>query len=235
MKRVKFAVFILVLTFIVSLWAQGKQPLAQKVISLNFENTAVGKIPAEWKIEATNKKGPLATWQVVKDSTAPSGKKALALTGFNQTFGGTFNLCWNNQINFLNGSISVQFKANSGEEDEGGGVIWRAQDKNNYYVARFNPLEDNFRIYYVKDGARRMLASARLKLAAHKWHSMKIVQNGNKISGFLNGKKYLEVENSTFSEAGGIGLWTKADAATSFDDFSVHGVGFPLKKGGLRQ
>ncbi len=221
MKRSTLAVLAGILFLSTALWAQGKQPLAQKVVKQNFENIAVGKLPVNWKVEATNKRGPLATWQVVEDKTAPLGKKVLGLTGFNQTFGGTFNLCWDNQIKFLNGSISVQFKANSGEEDEGGGVIWRAQDKDNYYIARFNPLEDNFRIYFVKDGARRMLASARLKLAAHQWHSMKIVQNGNQISGFLNGKKYLEVENKTFSKAGGVGLWTKADAATSFDDFSV--------------
>ncbi len=221
MKKIKLLFVVLILSFSVSLWAQEKQPLQKKAMNLTFENIAVGKIPANWKVEATNKRTPLATWQVIEDSTAPSGEKVLALTGFNQTFGGTFNLCWNDRVQFLNGSIAVYFKANSGLEDEGGGVIWRARDKDNYYIARYNPLEDNFRIYYVKDGARRMLASARLKLAAHQWHSMKIVQNENIISGVLNGKKYLEVENKTFSKAGGIGLWTKADAATSFDDFSV--------------
>ena len=221
MKRSTLALLTGILFLNTALWAQEKQTAPKKGVHLNFENIAVGKLPVNWKVEATNKRGPLATWQVIADSTAPSGKKILALTGFNQTFGGTFNLCWSDKVQFLNGIIAVQFKANSGLEDEGGGVIWRAQDKDNYYIARFNPLEDNFRIYYVKDGARRMLASARLKLAAHQWHSMKIVQNGNKISGFLNGKKYLEVENKTFSKAGGVGLWTKADAATSFDDFSV--------------
>jgi len=211
-----------VITFLSSsVFAQNKQSAASKMINFTFDEVAVGKIPANWKVQATNQRGPLATWQVVEDSIAPSGKNVLALLRPNHTFGGTFNLCWTDRIQFLNGTITVHFKANSGEEDEGGGVIWRAKDKDNYYISRYNPLEDNFRIYYVKDGARRMLASARLKLPVHVWHTMKIVQNANKISGYLNGKKLLEVEDNTFPESGGVGLWTKADAATSFDGFSV--------------
>ena len=224
MKKIKRLLIILFFSLSISLWAQEKQPLQQKVMSLTFEDIAVGQIPANWKIEATNKRGPLATWQVIEDRSAPSGKKVLALTGFNRTFGSTFNLCWTEHVHFLDGTIAVWFKANSGEEDEGGGIIWRAQDKANYYIARYNPLEDNFRIYYVKDGVRRKLASARIKLPAHQWHSMKIVQNGIKMSGFLNGKKYLEVEDETFPSAGGIGLWTKADAATAFDNFSLYNL-----------
>jgi len=221
MKILKITVLICVVFSITTLWAQGNKTSVNKSLNFSFENIAVGLIPANWKVEATNQRGPLATWQSVEDSTAPSGKKVLALTSPNHKFGGTFNLCWINHIQFLNGVITVQFKANSGIEDEGGGVMWRARNKDNYYIARYNPLENNFRIYYIKDGARRMLASSRVKLAAHVWHTMKIIQHGSKMSGFLNGKKYLEVEDKTFSKPGGVGLWTKADAVTSFDDFSV--------------
>ena len=177
--------------------------------------------PKGWKNEATNQKGPLATWQVIDDTTAPSGNKVLAMTSPNHDFGGTFNICWTKGIKFLNGEIKVMFKANTGIEDEGGGVIWRAQDKGNYYISRYNPLENNFRVYYIKDEARKILASARVKLPAKKWYELKIVQNGKHITGYLNGKKLLEVDDDTFPESGGVGLWTKADAVTSFDDFEV--------------
>jgi len=221
MKHFKFIIPTGILIFGIVFCAQGKKPLLKKIVNLNFENIPVGKIPDKWEVKATNKKGPLATWQIEKDKTAPSGKKILSLTNFKQIFGGTFNLCWTNQIQFLNGIITVQFRANKGLEDQGGGLLWRAKDKNNYYIARFNPLEDNFRIYYVKDGIRHNLASAQIKLSAHKWHSMKIIQKGKKIIAFLNGKKHLEIEDNTFPNAGGVGLWTKADAATSFDNFSI--------------
>jgi len=101
----------------------------------------------------------------------------------------------------------------------GGGIIWRAKDKENYYIARFNPLENNFRLYYVRDGARKTLASTRIALTAGKWHSMKIVQHGDSFEAYLDGKKLLEGSDNLFSDAGGVGLWTKADAVTSFDNF----------------
>ncbi len=190
-------------------------------IEWTFENVPVGQIPQGWKIEGTNQRGPLATWKVVEEQDAPSGSHVLALTSPNHHSSGTFNLCWTDKVQFRDGEIEVQFKANSGKVDQGGGVIWRAKDKNNYYIARYNPLEDNFRIYYVKNGVRKMLASTQIKLPAHQWHEMKIEHKGNKIRGYLNGKKLLEVRDNTFPEAGGVGLWTKADAATSFDDFEV--------------
>jgi len=108
----------------------------------------------------------------------------------------------------------VHFKAISGVEDQGGGPIWRIQDKDNYYIARANPLESNFRIYYVKDGARRILDSERVRVPSKQWHIIKIVHKGKKIKGYLNGEKLFEYEDDTFPESGGVGLWTKADAVT---------------------
>ena len=187
----------------------------------NFDDVAIGKLPARWRVEATNQRGPLATWQVVNDKTAPSGTRVLALTSPNHRFGGTFNICWTDALSFRDGVISVRFKAVKGREDQGGGVIWRVQDKANYYIARFNPLEDNFRIYYVRDGARKTLADAQISLPAGKWHTLKIVQQGHRFKGYLNGKKLLDGTDSLFTQPGGVGLWTKADAVTSFDDFVI--------------
>lgn len=194
--------------------------------SLNFDDVSVGRLPAGWRVGATNRKGPLATWQVVEDKTAPSGDYVLAMTRPNHTFGGTFNICWTDSVTFLDGEIEVRFKAVEGEEDQGGGVIWRAQDEENYYISRFNPLENNFRIYYVRDGARKILADARIELPAGKWHTLKIVQHGNRYEGYLDGTQFLDGTDDLFKKPGGVGVWTKADAVTSFDDFTVR----PLKK-----
>ncbi len=196
-------------------------PSNTKVISWDFENVSVGKLPAGWKIEATHQKGQLANWEVIEDKTAPSGTHVLSLTKVNHKSPRTFNLCWTDKVKFLDGEIEVKFKANAGNIDQGGGIIWRAQDKNNYYVARFNPLEDNFRIYYVHNGKRVMMKSVSISLAKGKWCTMKIVQHGNKFEGYLNGRKLIEGKNDLFKASGGVGLWTKADAATSFDDFKV--------------
>jgi len=131
-----------------------------------------------------------------------------------------FNLCFTKALDFLNGSISVKFRANTGHIDQGGGLMWRVQDKDNYYVARFNPLEDNFRFYIVHDGMRSELASADIKLTSG-WHSMKIVQKDAHLEGYIDGKKLLNLEDTQLQNSGGVGVWTKADALTSFDGLSI--------------
>jgi hypothetical protein len=188
----------------------------------DFERDAAGSLPAGWKVETTNPKGPDATWNVMADSDAPSGQKTLALTSPNHDFGGAFNLCWRDDVRFKDGILEVTVRANTGDVDQGGGPIWRVQDKNNYYIARYNPLENNFRLYQVKDGARKQLATApRLEIEAGEWFTIRIVHNGSRIEGWLNGEKLLEVTDATHTQAGGVGLWTKADAVTSFDDLMV--------------
>jgi hypothetical protein len=228
-KTVMALAAVLILTVILGCKSAQAQPatgqesgtVKRALAPLGLDDLPVGKPPAGWKVEATRPKGPLASWEIIEDVTAPSGEHVLSMTRPNHVSRGTFNLCWTNTLSFLDGEIQVRFKAVKGEVDQGGGVIWRVQDKNNYYIARFNPLEDNFRIYCVRDGARKKLASVRVKLPAGKWHTLKIVQRGNRFEGYLNGRKLLNGKNNLFKKSGGVGLWTKADAVTSFDDFSV--------------
>ncbi len=189
--------------------------------SWNFEGTTDGDLPDGWVVEATNQKGDPAQWKVIQDATAPSGEMVLALVSPPKKVGSNFNICWTESVIFQDGELEVDFKALKGRIDQGGGLMWRVKDKDNYYIARFNPLEDNFRIYYVHDGSRRKIGDAHIALPAGKWHTMKIIQKGNKFEGYINGKKLVEGTNDLFSEAGGIGLWTKADAVTSFDDLEV--------------
>ena len=220
-----FVVGSLVITFIFGL----AQPLLAKdskikengLLLWDFEDVPVGSLPEGWKVEATRQNGPLATWEVVEDKSAPSGEKVLALTKINHHSGSTFNLCWTDKVVFKDGTITVLFRPVSGRIDQGGGIMWRIQDRNNYYIARFNPLEDNFRIYYVSNGHRMMMNSARVSLSTNKWHSMKIVQHGDAYECYLNGKRFLHGTDNHFEKSGGVGLWTKADAVTSFDDFKV--------------
>ena len=133
---------------------------------------------------------------------------------------GGFNLCYTKDVHFRDGDITVAFRANAGRIDQGGGVMWRVQDNDNYYVARFNPLEDNFRFYIVHDGIRSELASADVKLSSG-WHTMKIEQKGDTFEGYIDGKQYLEHKDAHLKKAGGVGVWTKADAQTSFDDLKI--------------
>ena len=116
--------------------------------------------------------------------------------------------------------LSVKFKGVKGKEDQGGGPVWRYQDANNYYIARANPLENNFRVYKVVDGNRLQMDSARLKVTTNEWHTIKIIARNDHIQCYYNGRPYLEVTDDAFQK-GKIGLWTKADAVTYFDDLKV--------------
>jgi hypothetical protein len=101
--------------------------------------------------------------------------------------------------------------------------MWRYKDSGNYYVVRMNPLEDNFRLYKVVDGKRIQLATTPddVIAAEGKWHSIRVVHKGDRIQCYFNGKMLLEAKDDALKEAGKIGLWTKADAQTHFDDLVI--------------
>jgi hypothetical protein len=184
-----------------------------------FEDATSGKLPPGWTAAKTGE-GPGSVWKVIEDSTAPKGSKVLAQTS-SEGPKPLFNLCVADETRYLDVDLSVSFKAVNGETDQGGGLVWRYKDANNYYIARMNPLEDNFRLYKVVDGKRSQLGSAEVEAPAGKWHTIRIVQEGNHIQCYLNAKLHLDAKDDTFKDAGRIGLWTKADAVTSFDEVSV--------------
>ena len=139
---------------------------------------------------------------------------------------GLFNVCLASGIEFTDGELSVQIKAVAGKTDQGGGLVWRAKDANNYYICRFNPLEDNFRVYKVVDGKRTQLATKEnITLPAGKWFTVSIRHVGKKIECRLNGEKHLEATDDTFPKAGAIGLWSKADAVSAFDKLVMTPIG----------
>jgi hypothetical protein len=195
---------------------------AGAVRSWDFDGLAEGSLPQGWKVEATGQDSPTAKWQAAVDKTSPLGPGVLELAATNHTERGVFNLCWTDQVSFQEGEIAVFVKARSGKIDQGGGPIWRVQDRNNYYISRYNPLEDNVSIYYVKNGQRTMLAySGKLDLAEG-WHLLKINHTGTRIQASIDGQMRLMANAGDFvPDKGGVGLWTKADAATAFDSFTV--------------
>jgi hypothetical protein len=186
-----------------------------------FDGDAPGELPAAWKAEQTNARGEGAVWAVEQDPSAPSGGGVLALVDPNGASGSTFNIAWTDQAPFQDGRIEVKVRAGEGREDKGGGPIWRVQDKDNYYIARWNPLENNARLYFVQNGSRKELASADVRASRDEWHTLAIEHQGERITGSFDGRPLWEVDDDTFPDAGGIGVWTKADAASRFDDLTI--------------
>ncbi len=156
----------------------------------------------------------VGTWEVAQDGQ----NNVLAQKAKNDD--DTFNVVLVDDTHFKNLDLSVRMKAVAGKLDQGGGLVWRARDKNNYYIARYNPLEDNFRVYKVQAGKRTQFQSAKIA-GDTKWHTLRVTMTGAQITCYLDGTKYLEVEDSTFAEPGKIGLWSKADAQSYFDDLTA--------------
>jgi len=191
---------------------------AAELVKFDLKDVKPGELPKGWKAAKTGE-GPGSVWKVVEDRSAPGGK-ALAQTSAEGPKA-LFNLCVAEETKFADVDISVSLKANAGKIDQGGGPIWRSRDADNYYLARWNPLEDNFRIYKVEKGKRTQLGTADVKLPGDKWHVLRVVAKGNGIRCYLDDKLHLDVKDDTFPKAGKIGLWTKADAQTAFAELKV--------------
>ena len=184
--------------------------------AVNFDNLPVGTAPAGWTASKTGTGEP--KWTVEKDDTAPSKPNVLKQSGQ-----ATYPVCIKDDTSLKDGFVEVKFKPISGREDQAGGLIWRAKDSNNYYVARANALEDNVTIYHTVNGHRTEKKRASMKVASNQWHTLRVEFQANRFVVTLNGQKALDWEDETFKDAGKVGVWTKADSVTLFDDFTYGG------------
>lgn len=182
----------------------------------NFDKAEAGKPPSGWT--ATQTGSGRAQWTVVGDSSAPSQPNVLKQSGQ-----ATFPICIKDDTSLKDGFVEVKFKALSGKEDQAGGLVWRAKDPNNYYVARANALENNVTIYHTINGRRTEAKRTRMTVATNQWHTLRVEFVANHFVVQLNGKEALAWDDETFKEAGKVGVWTKADSVTLFDDF-VYGA-----------
>ena len=181
--------------------------------TINFDTSEIGKPPNGWT--ATQTGTGRAQWAVVQDDTAPSKPNVLKQSGQ-----ATFPVCLKDDTSLKDGFVEVKFKPISGKEDQAGGVVWRAKDANNYYIARANALENNVTIYHTINGRRTEKKRARLTVASNQWHTLRVDFQGGHFTVTFNGQKAFEWDDETFKDAGKVGVWTKADSVTEFDDFT---------------
>ncbi len=181
--------------------------------TIGFDTDAVGTLPAAWRQGVTGKGSP--KWAVLRDESAPSKPNVLQQSG-----SGAFPWCVLKEASLENGFIEVRFKPISGGEDQAGGVVWRWKDGDNYYVARANALEDNVSLYHTTSGRRITIKYVDAPVAKNTWHTLRVEFAGRRIRVALDGKTYIDLEDSHIAGAGAVGLWTKADSVTAFDDFS---------------
>jgi len=188
--------------------------LAQAV---NFDSDPAGAAPAGWSCGVTGRGAP--RWEVAADPSAPSKPNVLMQSG-----SGTFPWCVKGGTALTDGYVEVKFKPISGQEDQAGGVVWRWKDGDNYYVARANALENNVSLYYTEHGSRKTLKYVDAPVARGTWHTLKVEFVATRIAVSLDGKRYIELDDSHIGGSGAVGVWTKADSVTAFDDFAYGAV-----------
>jgi hypothetical protein len=183
---------------------------------VNFDNLKVGAPPSGWTATKTGTGD--AKWTIEIDNTAPSKPNVLKQSGV-----ATYPVCFKDDTSVKDGFVEVKFKPISGKEDQAGGVVWRLKDANNYYIARANALEDNVTIYDIVNGRRTERKRVNMKVASNQWHTLRVDFQGNHFTVTCDGKKAIEWDDDTFKDAGKVGVWTKADSVTAFDDFAYSG------------
>jgi hypothetical protein len=192
---------------------------AGQQLAYNFDNDQAGAPPAKFHPARTGQ-GSESKWAVMPDPTAPSKPNVVAQTSTDKT-DYRFPLLIADEGSFRDLDISVKFKAVSGSVDQAGGLVFRLKDANNYYVVRANALEDNYRLYHVVNGSRKQFAGSNFKVSSGVWHELRVEATGNKFTCYFDGTKKIEATDDTFKDAGKVGLWTKADSVTYFDDLKV--------------
>ncbi len=200
----------------------------RSALVIDVERMGAGEAPSGFSCARTGR-GDAGAWVIQRDATAPAGTSVLALTSADAT-SYRFPICIYDAFTARNVDLSVAFKPISGKVDQAAGLVWRYRDPNNYYVVRANALEDNVVLYKVEDGKRSDLKPTgswffsygkKAKVPAGHWSALRVVVNGGQFSVWLGDEHLFDVEDTTFAEAGKVGLWTKADSVTLFDALSI--------------
>jgi len=189
----------------------------------NFDSLATGAPPSGFSFARTGSGRP-GQWVVRAVPGAPSGSNVLAQEDSDRT-DYRFPVAVADAPTFGDVSVSVRCKPVGGHVDRACGIVWRYQDANNYYLTRANALEDNVCWYYVQNGRRIEVKRVHVRVASGVWHSLRADMRGDHVEVYFNGTKLIDIHDSRFSAPGKVGVWTKADSHTLFDDLTATAVG----------
>ena len=199
--------------------AVGATAAAQRApTQIDIAAMPVGQPPPGFAFDRTGNGAP-ADWRVVADPSAPAGKVIAQVS--NDTTDYRFPLAIYQPIAARNVDVTLRFKPVTGRVDQAGGIAVRVRDAGNYYVARANALEDNVNLYRVVNGRRSEIKGIDTKVATGQWHTLRLRTEGDRLTVVFDDKPVLAAEDTTFADAGRVGLWTKADSVTHFDAITI--------------
>ncbi len=191
---------------------------------VDFSGDTVGQAPSGFVFGHTAKTGAPGKWVIQQDGA----NKVLAQTDADSTRA-RFPVAVLADVSAADVDLSARFKPVSGSVDQAAGLVWRYRDEDNYYIVRANALEDNVVLYKVEKGRRTDLPvkgegrtyGKKADVPAGQWSTLRVVASGPRFEVYFNGTKLYEVEDATFVQPGRVGVWTKADSVTQFDDLTV--------------
>jgi hypothetical protein len=191
---------------------------------MDFSQDAIDQPPKGFEFGHTARVGRPGKWIVQNDGA----NKVLAQTDADSTRS-RFPVAVVADLMTADGDVSVRFKPISGRVDQAAGLVWRYQNQDNYYIVRANALEDNVVLYKVENGRRIDLPvkgegrtyGKKTEVPGAQWSTIRVVATGRLFEVYFNGAKLYEVEDATFAQPGKVGVWTKADSVTQFDDLTV--------------
>ncbi len=184
-----------------------------------FDDDPPNSLPAEFQMGTLFDGQPAGEWKVLEADRAQSPPRVLGqLMGKGAEH--AYKTVLIKGITTSDLDLQVSFLPVDGKADMGGGLIWRASDDRNYYLTRANPLEQNVRIYRVVKGVRQMLKNFDQTIDVRRWHTLRVSTKGCQVQVFFDDKPVFDLCDKTFS-IGQVGLWTKSDAVTYFDDLKL--------------
>jgi Galactocerebrosidase, C-terminal lectin domain len=193
-------------------------PAPSATTQIDLSAMKPGLAPDDFAFSRTGR-GAVGEWRVVDDPTA-SNRRVIAQTSADPT-DYRFPLAVYQRVSVTNVDVQVRFKPVAGKVDQAGGIVVRLATPDDYYVVRANALEDNVRFYRVVKGKREELKGANTKVASNQWHTLALRAEGDRFTISFDGKQLFTVQDKTFTGAGRVGLWTKADSVTYFDTIAI--------------
>jgi hypothetical protein len=195
---------------------------ASPALAWNFDREQPGTLPSEFSIGTLFDGRTAGDWQVLATERAKSSPHVLAQL-MAKGAEHAYKVLLIKEVIATDLNLEVSFLPIQGQADMGGGLIWRATDDRNYYLTRANPLEQNIRVYRVVNGIRHLLENFDQTINVRQWHRLRVTHQGCRVNIFYDSKQVLDLCDKTF-HAGMIGLWTKSDAITYFDDLQLQHV-----------
>ena len=152
------------------------------------------------------------SWGVRAEDDAPSPPHALCENG--RSAFAALSLA---DAIYTDVALSARLKVIPGSASRTAGLLFRVQDKDNYYVLGVDTLENSIALSKYADGRLSGIRDSPASVRTDQWLQLGVEARGNRLQGFLNGQLVVDGIDDTY-KSGKVGLWTKADSVACFDD-----------------